>query len=360
MSLGKKIRVYLLAAVFLLSAVAVHAQDEKKPAARPAVVVLGKVSSGEVAPQVEYIGTVFFHELSEVAAEVDGKVVSVAVENGQEVKKGAMLVRLASDILDQEINNARALMEQAKADFDLAHLDDVRMTKLFKSKSVSEGEYDTARLSALASQKKYYAVRATLNQLLREREKKTILAPYDGVVLERLVHRGEWVNKGSAVVSMGRNDMFDVEVNVPAGSASIIKPGIKVDMQVSGHKLGGEVYAVVPRGDVSTRTFPVKIRVENPGYLAEGMEARVFLPSGFASKTLVVPRDAVISPRGQTVVWAAVDGKAVAIPVQVAGYRGLEAGVLSDDLKEGMDVVVKGNERLQPGQPLVATQGEKQ
>lgn len=353
-----------IVSIFLLSALLTfpaYAQDEEgQGGPPPAIVVTGTVSSGEVAPEVSYIGTVMFNELSDVAAEVDGKVVSLAVEHGQKVAKDAPLVVLSSDLLDKRIANARLLMEQAKAEYELARLDDVRMTKLFKSRSVSEGEFDKSRLGAQASERKYYALQATLNQLRLEREKKTIRAPYDGVVLERKAHRGEWISQGSTVILMGRDGQIDVEVNIPAGSAQVIRPGLQVEVRVGEMTMPGEVYAVIPKGDVSTRTFPVKIRVQNPGTLAEGMEARVALPSGAANKTLVVPRDSVITMRGQTVVWAVIDGKAAPMPVQVVGYRGLDAGVLSEKLAEGMTIVVKGNERLHPDQPVAPTSASKE
>jgi multidrug efflux pump subunit AcrA (membrane-fusion protein) len=80
------------------------------------------------------------------------------------------------------------------------------------------------------------------------------------------------------------------------------------------------------------------------------MSARVVLPVGKARKTLVVPRDAVITMFGQIVVFAVEDSKAQMIPVDVVGYQELVAGVESDALAEGMQVVVKGNERLRAGQ----------
>ena len=108
--------------------------------------------------------------------------------------------------------------------------------------------------------------------------------------------------------------------------------------------------AVVPRGDVATRTFPVKIRTPNTLGLIEGMSARVVLPVGKPRQTLVVPRDAVIKVFGQNVVYAVNDAKARMIPVDVIGYQALIAGVQSPNLSEGMQVVVKGNERLRNGQ----------
>lgn len=317
-------------------------------------VVVDKVTSGDMAPQTEYIGTVYFTETSDVAAEVDGKLVSLAVQEGQRVAKGDPLVVLSADILNQSIANARALMDQAQADFDLAKLENERTTKLYRSQTVAEGEYDSKRLTALSAEKRVMATKATLNRLYVERSKKTIRAPYDGVVIERKAFRGEWVSKGSVVVSVARDDEVDVVVNAPREAFGVVKPGLKVNVNAAGKEMSGEVFAAIPKGDVTTRTFPVKIRVQNDGSLAEGMEARVILPKGLGGKTLIVPRDAVISARGQLVVWAVVDGKAAPMPVRVVGYRGMLAGVQSPTLKEGMDVVVKGNERLQPQQPVAA------
>lgn len=347
-------RVLLSLAVVCLAvslAAPVLAQQGERP---PSPVVVGKVTSGDMAPQTEFIGTVYFTEISNVAAEVEGKVLSLDVEEGQRVKKGDSLVSLSSDILDRSIANARALMDQAQADFELAKRENERTTKLFQSRTVAEGEYDSKRLAALSAEKKMIAARAILNRLQMEREKKTIRAPYDGVVLERKVFRGDWVSVGAVVTEMARDEEFDVVVNAPREAFGVVKPGLEVAVDVAGRQVPGKVFAAIPKGDVATRTFPVKIRVHNDGFLAEGMEARVVLPKGLGGKTLIVPRDAVISARGQMVVWAVVDGKAVPMPVFVVGYRGMEAGVKSKDLQEGMDVVVKGNERLQPQQPVAA------
>jgi RND family efflux transporter MFP subunit len=333
---------------------AVPAFAQKGGERPPSPVVTAKVTSGDMAPETEFIGTVYFTEISNVAAEVEGKVLSLDVEDGQRVKKGDPLVTLSSDILDSSIANARALEEQAKANYELAKLENERTTKLFKSRTVAEGEYDSKRLTALSAEKEMIAARAILNRLLTERAKKTIRAPYDGVVLERKAFRGDWISVGAVVAVMAADQDFDVVVNAPREAFGVVKPGLEVTVKVAGRDVPGKVFAAIPKGDVATRTFPVKIRVHNDGFLAEGMEARVVLPKGLGGKTMIVPRDAIISSRGQMVVWAVIDGKAQPMPVYVVGYRGMQAGVKSKTLEEGMDVVVKGNERLQPQQPVAA------
>jgi multidrug efflux pump subunit AcrA (membrane-fusion protein) len=127
---------------------------------------------------------------------------------------------------------------------------------------------------------------------------------------------------------------------------------MQVSASANGNALKGNVIAIVPRGDVSTRTFPVKIRTFNQFSLIEGMSARVTLPRGEVKETLILPRDAVIDKFGQTVVFAAENSKATMLPVDIIGFQGLEAGVVSPGLKEGMLVVVEGNERLRDGQAV--------
>jgi multidrug efflux pump subunit AcrA (membrane-fusion protein) len=101
---------------------------------------------------------------------------------------------------------------------------------------------------------------------------------------------------------------------------------------------------------VATRTFPLKIRVKNSANLKEGMQARVALPVAEKKEALIVPRDALITMFGKTVIFAVIDSKAKMIPVAVIGYEDAAAGVNASGLEEGMKVVVKGNERLREGQ----------
>ncbi|WP_419785032.1 efflux RND transporter periplasmic adaptor subunit [Pseudodesulfovibrio sp.] len=342
--------VFLLICLLALFSVPALAQNDGTAGGAP--VVVDKVTSGDMAPQSEFIGTVYFSEISNVASEVEGKVLDIKVTDGQRVSEGDILVSLSSSLLDKSISNARALAAQAKAEYESAKLENNRVATLFKSRSVAEGEFDSKRLTAEALLHSYDAVQADLAKLLEESALKKIRAPYDGIVIDTPVTRGEWVSRGSTVVVTARDDQFEVVVNAPREAFGVVKPGLKVEVGAAGSRIPGEVFAVIPRGDVATRTFPVKIRVRNNGALAEGMEARVHLPKGLGGTTKIVPRDAVISARGEQVVWAVQDGKAVPIQVYVVGFRGLLAGVKSPQLKEGMDVVVKGNERLRPGQPV--------
>ena len=196
------------------------------------------------------------------------------------------------------------------------------------------------------------SLKAEMERLEAELVRKVIRAPFSGVVLQKRADIGEWLSPGSPVATIARSGVVDIIVNVPEEVLRFVVPGQPVQIESGGQEITGELFTVIPKGDIATRTFPIKIRVQNNRSLLEGMNARVTLPIGKKRKSLIVPRDAVITVPGSTVVFAVTDSKAAMIPVQVTGYDGMMAWVDSDTLRDGMEVVIKGNERLRDGQPV--------
>jgi RND family efflux transporter MFP subunit len=318
-----------LIALFIITllcfSTAVYAQEGDSQGPPPAQVVVSEVSSGMIAPENEFIGTVYYQEVSDVACEVDGKVEEVRFEEGQRVKKGTELVKLNSDLLMSDLNKAE--------------LDFKRAENLYKEELITEQVYDERRF--------------VVERLRIEFNKKTIKAPFSGIVIQKHVDRGEWLSPGNTVATIAKDDEVDILVAVPERVIRAVETGTEVTVKAGGGEISGNVHAIIPRSDISTRTIPVKIRANNSISLFEGMEARVLLPVGQKQQTLTVPRDAVISMFGMTVVFAVIDSNAKMIPVTVAGYEGMSAGIFAEGLSEGMKVVVKGNERLRDGQPVI-------
>jgi RND family efflux transporter MFP subunit len=306
-----------------------------------------------VAPQAEFIATIFYQEISDTAAEMSGLVEAVRFEEGQRVQKQQILVELNSELLLKRRQAALSSYEQILAELKIAKIDMNRRETLFKRKSISEQSYDEVRYRVIGLEKRSSALRAQVEQLDIELKKKAILAPFDGVVIKRLVDRGEWVSEGDTVAVIGKDDIIDIVADVPQRFVPYIKPGMPVSAMANDKQLSGNVFAIVPKGDVATRTFPIKIRTANKFALVEGMSARVVLPTAERIRSLIVPRDAVINKFGQNVVFTVTDGKTGMIPVNVVGYNGLDAGVKSGGLESGMLVVVEGNERLRDGQAVV-------
>jgi RND family efflux transporter MFP subunit len=358
----KKALLIFTTCIFLVLGQNGFAAEEEKAAAKPApkpqgpppaLVEVAQVSYGETEPMVEFVGTVYYARKSNVAAEVEGVVEQVFFEEGYRVKSGEPLVSLGSDILDTVISATRADFELVQVELAQAKKELNRREPLYREGSVSESAYDEYYFKSKMLENRSLSLKASLDRLLLEKKKKKIHAPFDGIVVRKNAEKGEWVDDGGMVAVIADDSTVDIVVNVPAGMLKYLEPGEKLTLKSESKKFTGEFLSFVPKGDVATRTFDVKIRMQNSAGLIEGMEARALVPAAEKRTGLKVPRDALIDRFGQNVIWLVQDSTAKMVPVQVIGYDGMLVAIAGPGLEKGATVVVKGNERLREGQPVM-------
>ena len=349
-----------LLCLFLLFAKYGFAAEEEKPkeeakqqAPPPSLVEVAQVTSGETEPMVEFVGTVYFARKSDVAAEVDGIVEQVFFEEGYRVKSGDPLVMLGSDILDTVISATRADYELVLVELEQAEKELQRREPLYREGSVSESSYDEYFFRSKILKNRAMSLKASLDRLLLEKKKKKILAPFDGIVVSKNADKGEWVDDGGMVAVIADDSIVEIVVNVPGDMLKYLEPGKDMTVIKDSEKFSGQFLSFVPKGDIATRTFDVKIRMENSAGFIEGMEARALVPSAEKRSGLKVPRDALLDRFGQNVIWVVKDSTAKMVPVQVIGYDGMQVGIAGPGLEGGDLVVTKGNERLREGQPVM-------
>jgi len=329
--------------------------QEKPKGPPPILVAVAEVKAGTVSPQVEFLGTVYYAEVSDVAAEVAGLVESVKIEDGQRVKAGQPLVELRADLLAKRLEATRSSHQQVLAELKIAEIELGRRQKLFEKGSISEQSYDDNRFRARALERRANSLNAEVERIELEIQKAVIRAPFDGIVIRRSVDRGEWLAEGKTVAVLARDDVIDIMVEVPELYIRQVRSGGKVRIRIGEIDFEGTVMALIPRGDAATRNFPVKIRAANRSSFIEGMSATVWLPTAKTRSAFIVSRDALISSSGRTVVFVVQDSKARALPVTVIAYEGTDVGIAAEGLQEGVRVVVKGNERLRDGQEVVVS-----
>ena len=318
----------------------------------PALVEVAQITRGEAEPMVEFVGTVYYSRKSNLAAEVEGVVDQVFFEEGYRVKKGDPLVSMGTDILDTVINGTKADYELVLVELEQAEKELKRREPLYKEGSVSESSYDEYYFKSKMLKSRALSIKASLDRLLLEKKKKKIRAPFDSIVVQKNAEKGEWIMEGGTVAVIADDSLVDIVVNVPAEMLKYLKPGKKLTVKSESEQFTGEFFSFVPKGDVATRNFDVKIRLPNSKGLIEGMEARALVPSAEKREGLKVPRDAVIDKFGKNVIWLAKDAAAKMVPVQVVGYDGMSVAVAGPGLADGDMVVVKGNERLREGQQV--------
>jgi RND family efflux transporter MFP subunit len=154
-----------------------------------------------------------------------------------------------------------------------------------------------------------------------------------------------------------------VAVDVPERYAVQLYPDSRVQVTITslaGDARNGKIDVILPKGDAMTRTFPVRVLFDNSDFaIRAGMEAMATFDLSGRFSALMVPKDAVVTAGDRSLVYRVNDGKAFPVSVTVEGYHdGLAA--VAGDLKVGDMVVIRGNERLMPGQNVVFTKDSGQ
>jgi RND family efflux transporter MFP subunit len=205
------------------------------------------------------------------------------------------------------------------------------------------------------------AQEAELERIDDQLSKHTIRAPFDGWVVERFTEKGQWVARGGLIARIAELDRVEIEVQVPELLIGSLAAGATVRLEIDAapnQTWIGTVERVVPQADLLSRSFPVKVKLENrivdgQPVLRGGLLARAWLPVGKTGLAVVVPKDALVLGAGPPFVYAVeptAPGAGTVRPVPVSLGAAVGSGVeVRGDIAAGQVVVVRGNERLRPG-----------
>jgi RND family efflux transporter MFP subunit len=332
------------------------AENKKKPPGAP--VRAAAVQEKIVTERISLIGTTEPIRESTVASEVSGRVEAFYVKAGDFVKEKSRLAVLSSRDLKLRLKGAVAAREAIKAKRVLANKELNRVTKLKDTNSVAAKQYDEAFFNHSVLTQELLRNDADIERLEYELSEKDVVAPFAGYIAEEHTQVGEWVNMGGGIVNLVDLSSILIKVDVPEKYAVKIVKHSKVAVIIK--SLGTQsrpatIVAVLPRGNTAARTFPVHIKLPNAGLkIKSGMEAVVNFNVGEKRKALLVPKDAIVTAGSQRVVYVVNSGTVLPVPIKVLGYYGSDAAI-EGGLKPGQQVVIRGNERLRPGQTVQVT-----
>jgi RND family efflux transporter MFP subunit len=336
-------------------------KDKKRP---PSPVQVTSAKIREVRPQLTLIGNVEAFTEGNAYAEAQGLVEKFPIEEGDYLEKGQLIARLDSTQLNLELEKMRHDKERNKALLNKELKEFQRFKTLQESESISVQDLDREFSEAESARHRYNMLDAAVRLLEDRLSKKTIKAPFSGYVTEELAHVGKWLRIGDNVVSIAQVDPIYITVKFPQGHIHEIHKGDKVTVNLAGlpeKNLRGKISAIVPQGDESSRTFPVKIHMANPRHtLKPGMLSYVTFGLGKAREALTVPKDAVVTtPDQKRIVFVVKDGVAIRKEIRLGDASEDYVEIQGDGLSAGVQVVTVGNERLRPGQPVkISGQGD--
>ncbi len=371
-ALGAALLVVAAAVSFQASSPAAEGKPDGKapPQFPPMRVGVDSVISEPLKQTVPVIGRFVARQTGVVAARTVGPVGEVRVEVGDRVKAGDIIAVLVKDTLKwryelqkAEVRQYAAAVRTRKAWTKLRKQELKRIERLKKSAAFSKARLDDKRQEvavadseAAEAEGKLASAQANLNLIKTNLSYADVRAPYGGVVSKRHIEIGAYVNIGDPLVTLVNDTELEIEADVPAKRTAGLKEFLRVSAFIDGNQeITARVRAVVPDENPQTRTRLVRFIPELPGDitgLANNQSVVLHLPTGNHGSVVTVHKDAVLNRKGKTLVYL-VDGANAAIrPVRLGEAVGSRFIVVSG-LAPGDGVVVRGNERLIPGQKVL-------
>jgi RND family efflux transporter MFP subunit len=311
-------------------------KDETLEMAVPTVSVI-QPKRGALAEEVVLPGNAQAYVATPIYARVNGYLKTWNFDIGAHVKSGQLLAEIETPEVDRQLDQARADLATAQANYELSQTTAARYEALFKSDSVAKQDVED-RVGDLHAKKAMVDSAAFNVRRLEEMQHfQKVYAPFDGVITARNIDIGALINAGSTPVK----ELFDIAstsrlrvyVNVPQAYSRDVRPGAGAELtlaELPGRQFAGKVVRSADSIDPTSRTLLTEVDVENPkGELLPGAFLSVHLRLTSKVSAVVVPVNTLIF-RSQGMQVAVVRGnKAELLPVMIGRDYGNEVEVIS-------------------------------
>ena len=311
-----------------------------------------RVSGVVVEPQnfansLSVTGSIEANEQVQIRTQISGLVRSISFEEGSQVSKGQVLLKID----DAEL---RAQLAQAQTRQSLAEENDRRAGLLLKKEAISREEYDIAHSELKSAQAQTQLIRAQL-------DKTTIRAPFSGRIGLRSISEGTYISPETVIANLVSTNPVKITFSVPEKYASQVKVNTTLNFTVAGsnQKHTATVYAIEPGIESSSRTLQLRARAANPDdALRPGSFANIELPLTVIEDALLVPTEAVVPVQNGKKVFVSENGKAKEVMIETS-TRTEKDVLVTSGLQAGDTVLTTGIMTLRSGAPVNVAVGKK-
>jgi membrane fusion protein (multidrug efflux system) len=283
-----------------------------------------------VERRVDINGTLAAWEETTVSIEAEGRIIKIAADLGDRVKKGDILATVMPVEYEWKMAQAAAELTSAEADFR-------RQDELFKKKLSAQQQFDDAK-------RRLEVARASADLARKKLDDTTLRSPIDGLVAKRMVNSGEYIRAATPAFFIVRTVPLKFKGDVPERYVLDVKKGDAVLAFIEARgddPLKGKITRVGSSVTVDTRSFPIEAEVENHGgAIKPGTFARLSILTKTVEDSLTIPEAAVFMFAGNPRVFVAENGRAV------------ERTIVTEGKVRDRVVVLKG---LNPGEKVVST-----
>lgn len=335
--------------------------SEETRKAPPAVsVLLGEAEVRRVELTLEQVGTLAARQEVTLRSEAEGRVVEISFQEGREVPRGTVLVRLDAEKTRAGIAALAAQISEHNVRLQNAQRNLARNLPLLESNLISGLQFDNLETEIAAVRAQIEQTQANLAREKVRLADATIRAPFSGVTGARTLSPGDYLKVGDPVVTVVDLDPLEISFQVPEKFKPKLSLGQSVALQVTPYpdlQFAGQVSFIAPRVDVNTRTFQVKAQVANGEHLLNpGMFARVRLVTDIFDQALTVPWESIIQTESETYLYTVADEIARKIPVRLGTITPQWAQIFDADLQPGAAVILEGKFAARDGMKVAVRQ----
>lgn len=355
-----------IAALAVLTAGCGAGADRGEPPAASVAVQVGQENVVTVTRDRIVVGPLISGELraakeATVRAELGGSMLQVSAEEGQTVRRGAVLGRIDAATLEDARRSAQSAVKSAESRLDVARREADRTEQLVKAGALAQRDLEVAQSNVTAAEAALADATSRLVSAGKQLGDTTLRAPFDGVVADRAVNTGDVVTPGTALFTIIDPSSMRLEAAVPSEALASLRVGAPVQFTVRGYAqpFEGRIDRISPQADPNTRQVPIFVSVPNTGgRLVAGLfaEGRVVSES---AEGFVVPLNAVNTSGGAPWVLRVTDGQAEKVRVEL-GLRDTrtERVLVTAGLTDGDTLLRGAAQGITPG-TAVAVGGAK-
>ncbi|MDO8785846.1 MAG: efflux RND transporter periplasmic adaptor subunit [Syntrophales bacterium] len=307
--------------------------------------------TGDIRPAVEV----------DVYPKAPGRIIeSLNVEKGDFLNKGALIAVLEDRTIKAQIEEATAVLEVARSNLDVIEKDYRRMESLYRENALAKQKLDHIEAQRRSAAAQIKRAEAALSQLMILYSDHSIYAPISGYVSARYVDRGALSSVMQPIIRISSEEVAKVVTSITEKDFPLVKKGMKIEVRVdafSDKVFTGTVSVINPTLDPATRSGQIEVHIPNKHLLLRsGMFAHVKLHLG-EKKALVIERDALnmLAGTGDYYVYVVEKGRAVLKNIKTGLSQGNYVEI-TDGLREGEEVVVRGQSRIRDGVDVAVRQ----
>ena len=300
-------------------------------------------------------GTVISQNDARIAAETDGRITWVA-DVGSRIEQGEAIARIDAGDLRLDLADSEAQLLSLKSQLKYRDSSLQRFQKLADSNNAAATQLDEAQSQLDMTRQEIKRAEVAIAQIKRRIRQTEVLAPFPGIVVERVVQTGEFVSRGAQVARLVDTEHREIRAQAPLSVAGWLREGMQVSVEHGDRESLSPVSYVIPVGDDRSRMFEVRIAANDPAWII-GSPVRIALPNSEPRELVAIPRDGLVL-RGNNIYVMRVNSDNTVEKITVETGIGLGGFVeVIGNVEQGDRIITRGGERIQAGQAVTISEG---